>query len=175
MKKNNRDDLGTKKIRGRRWLFAMHRYTEVSAALRDVSNSLQEESLLEMLEKFLKMQLPSRNTSTTSKNWHHKTNNNLLARRWGITLETAANTIKSTTQKGARSAVQHLHRSYCTKQQKMEDKTLNFTMYYDMLFSSTKSNRGHKMSHLFVMDRKFSPVRHMYATSEDGYALTQMF
>ena len=31
------------------------------------------------------------------------------------------------------------------------------------------------MSHLFVMDREFVPVRHMYATSEDGYALTQKF
>ena len=76
-------------LRGGHQLFVMHLSTEVLAILIYVSNTLQEESFLEKLEDYVKVQLPSSNitaTSTTSKNRHHKTNPSLVASRWGIGL-----------------------------------------------------------------------------------------
>ena len=104
----------------------------------------------------MKVQVPSRNTAATyatSKNQHHKTNTSLMARRWGIGLETDTKKIKVTTQKGERSALHALHHRYRTKQQKIRYNTLNFTMYYDKLFGSKKSSRGHIMSQIFVTDK----------------------
>ena len=60
---------------------------EVLAVLRDVSNTLQEDSFLENIEDFVKVKLPSRNeaaTSAASKNKYHEINPSLLTRRWGI-------------------------------------------------------------------------------------------
>jgi hypothetical protein len=39
-----------------------------------------------------------------------------LAKKWGISLETAANNIKVTTQKGVRYSVNALHRRWRTRQ-----------------------------------------------------------
>ena len=39
-------------------------------------------------------------------------------------------------------------------------------MYSDMLFASTKSTRGHTMAQVFVTDREFACVGHMFAKSD---------
>ena len=163
---------------GGRQLFAMHRRTEVSAILSDVSNTLQDDSFLEDLEESVRVQLPQRNATAASaktKKRHHEVTPVSLAKRWGIGLDTASKTIKVTTQKGARSAVHPLHRRYRTKQQQMRYQTLNCTMYSDTLFASTKSSRGNTMSQVFATDTDFARVVHMSAKSDAGNALTDVF
>ena len=99
----------------------------------------------------------------------------IFSKKWFIGLETAAKKIKVTTQKGVRSDVKHLNHGYHTKQNQIWYNTLNCTMYSDTMLASTKATRGHTMFQVFVMDRNYSCVARMYARSESGDDLSQIF
>ena len=57
---NNNDDLGLRRPQGGCQLFAMHLRTEVSAVLSSVSKTIQDDYLLEKLDDYVNLQLPSR-------------------------------------------------------------------------------------------------------------------
>ncbi|MGH3055661.1 MAG: hypothetical protein ACRDL7_11860, partial [Gaiellaceae bacterium] len=96
-----------------------------------------------------------------------------LSRRWGIGLETAARTLKVTTQKCIRNALHPLHRRYRTKQQQLRYNQLSSRFYSDTLFSKCKSTVGNTCGQIFVNDIDFVRFIPMQTKSAAGDALAE--
>ena len=74
----------------------------------------------------------------------------ILAKRWGIGLDTAHQTLSTTTQFGVRRVLHPVERRYRTRQSHLRFPTLNTKFYTDTMFSTTKSLRGHKCAQVFT-------------------------
>jgi hypothetical protein len=75
----------------------------------------------------------------------------ILARRWGIGLDTAHRTLTATTQLGVRKKVLHpVERRYRTRQLHLRFPNLNTKLYTDTMFATTKSTRGNKCAQVFT-------------------------
>ena len=74
----------------------------------------------------------------------------VLARRWGIGLDTAHRTLTATTQLGIRKVVHPVERRYRTRQAHLRFPTLNTRLYTDTMFAHHKSLRGNKCAQVFT-------------------------
>ena len=74
----------------------------------------------------------------------------VLARRWGIGLDTAHRTLTATTQMGIRKVLHPIERRYRTRQAHLRFPNLNTRLYTDTMFASTKSLRGNKCAQVFT-------------------------
>ena len=74
----------------------------------------------------------------------------ILAKRWGIGLDTAHQTLLTTTQNGVRRVLHPVERRYRTRQSHLRFPTLNTKFYTDTMFSTAKSLRGHKCAQVFT-------------------------
>jgi len=81
---------------------------------------------------------------------HSKVSPEELSRKWGCGLETAKRTLKVTTQKGIRYAVQPVHRRYRVDHLNLHRKRLNQDWYMDQMFSRTKSMSGKTCANVFT-------------------------
>jgi hypothetical protein len=63
----------------------------------------------------------------------------ILAKRWGIGLDTAHRTLTATTQNGIRRVLHPIERRYKTRQSHLRFPTLSTRFYTDTMFSMTKS------------------------------------
>ena len=98
-----------------------------------------------------------------------------LARKWGIGLATATNTLRATTQKVIRNVVHPLHRQYKTQQTQFRYNRLNTKVYSDTFFSTVKSVGGHTCGQIFVNDLEYSKFIPMEAERFAGDALSEFF
>jgi hypothetical protein len=74
----------------------------------------------------------------------------ILARRWGIGLDTAHRTLTATTQLGVRKVLHPVERRYRTRQAHLRFPSLNTRLYTDTMFATTKSLRGNKCAQVFT-------------------------
>jgi hypothetical protein len=74
----------------------------------------------------------------------------ILARRWGIGLDTAHPTLTSMMQQGIRRILHPVECRYKTRQAHLRFPTLNTRFYTDTMFATTKSLRGNKCAQLFT-------------------------
>jgi hypothetical protein len=98
----------------------------------------------------------------------------ILAKRWGIGLDTAHRTLTSTTQSGVRRVLQPLERRFKTKQSHLRFPTLNSKFYTDTMFSTTKSIRGNKCAQVFTNGLGYDLFYPLKKESEVGDALNEM-
>ena len=114
--------------------------------------------------------------AVTSSGQKSSINKEDLARRWGIGLDSAALTLKVTTQKGVRCAIHPLERRYRTKQSQLRYNQLGTQhgrFATDTMFASVKSVLGNTMGQIFVNDVSFTRFIPMKAKSEAGDALVE--
>jgi hypothetical protein len=77
----------------------------------------------------------------------------VLARRWGIGLETARRTLLATTQEGIRKVFHPLERRVKTKQSHLRFPSLNTRIYTDTMCSRLMSLRGNRVVQVFTDGR----------------------
>jgi Reverse transcriptase (RNA-dependent DNA polymerase) len=87
----------------------------------------------------------------------HRTNVpiEILARRWGTSLNTAERTLNQTTQRGLRYLQGPLDRRFRTRQKQLDCKYLKTNMYTDTMFKEKASARGNTCVQLFVTSEGF--------------------
>lgn len=74
----------------------------------------------------------------------------ILAKRWGIGLDTAHRTLTATTQQGIRRVLHPMERRYRTRQSHLRFPTLNTCFYTNTMFATAKSLCGHKCAQVFT-------------------------
>jgi hypothetical protein len=100
-----------------------------------------------------------------------------LAKLWGISLESASQTLRVTTQKGIMNAIHPIVRRYATKQSRLRYNQLGSRhgrFYSDTFFSNQPSVRGNTMAQLFINDIKYLRIMPMRKKSEAGSALLEL-
>jgi hypothetical protein len=87
----------------------------------------------------------------------HRTNVpiEVLARRWGTTLNTAERTLTQTTQRGLRYLEGPLDRRFRTRQKQLDCKYIKTNMYTDTMFKEKPSVCGNTCFQLFVTSEGF--------------------
>ena len=98
----------------------------------------------------------------------------ILAKRWGIGLDTAHKTLSTTTQFGVRKVLHPVERRYRTRQAQLRFPTLNTKLYTDTLFSSTKSIHGNKCAQVFTNGIGFDLFYPLKAEADIGDALNEV-
>jgi hypothetical protein len=114
-------------------------------------------------------------TNTTTRGF--VTTKESLANLWGISLTTAAQTLKVTTQKGVRNSIHPITRRFATKQSRLRYNQLSNKhgrFYSDTFFSSVVSSRGNTMAQLFINDIQYTRVFPMKRKSEAGLTLQEL-
>ena len=100
-----------------------------------------------------------------SDNRHAAVDANELSERWGIGLKQAKQTIKSTTQRGVRSALLPLSRCYRADRM-FELKRLRQEMYTDTLDGRCKSLEGNRYGQVFANNSFFAAIYPMDTKSK---------
>jgi hypothetical protein len=103
--------------------------------------------------------------------------NEKLSELWGISLKTAEQTLRITTQKGIKNAIHPIIRRYATKQSRLRYNQLGSRhgrFYSDTFFASVSSTCGNNMVQLFVNDIKYLCTYPMQKKSEAGSALLEL-
>lgn len=95
----------------------------------------------------------------------------ILARRWGIGLDTAHRTLRVTTQAGIRTVVHPLERRFRTRQSHLKFPTYRAKVYTDPIFSTVKSIRGYTCGQVFVAPPAYLHFYPMKSKAEAGEAL----
>ncbi len=92
-----------------------------------------------------------------------------LASSWGIGIETARKTLKSTTQKGMRHTLYPIERRFRTRQAQLRYSQMSGRhgrFYTDTFFANTPTLNGSTMAQLYINDLSFNKVYPMKAKSE---------
>jgi hypothetical protein len=97
----------------------------------------------------------------------------LLARRWGIGLDTAHRTLTSTTQQGIRRVLHPVERRYRTRQTHLRFPTLNTKFYTDTMFATVKSLRGNKCAQFFTNGAGYDAFYPLKKEANAGDALNE--
>jgi hypothetical protein len=98
----------------------------------------------------------------------------ILARRWGIGLDTAHRTLTATTQMGLRRVLHPTERRYRTRQSHLRFPNLNMTMYTDTMFATVKSTRGNTCAQIFTDGQGFDTFDPMKGKGEAPDALMKV-
>jgi hypothetical protein len=98
----------------------------------------------------------------------------ILAKRWGIGLDSAHRTLTATTQQGIRRVLHPVERRYKTRQSHLRFPSLNTRFYTDTMFSTSKSLRGYKCAQVFTNGAGYDLFYPMRKKSEAGEALNSM-
>ena len=106
--------------------------------------------------------------ATSSKTHRSTVDAAVLAARWGTSLGTAEQTLRTTTQRGYRYLHGNLDRRFRTRQTQLRRNLLRTAVYSDTLFSDTKSVRGFTCAQLFVTSEGFEDGNVM-TTKSDAY------
>ncbi|KAI2506215.1 hypothetical protein MHU86_8250 [Fragilaria crotonensis] len=96
-----------------------------------------------------------------------------LSERWAIGLNQAKQTIKVTTQRGARSAILPLSRRYRTDRMYHQKKLRGPKFYTDTLFGRCKSVSNNTCAQIFANEHQFVKAYPMESKAKAGKALRQ--
>lgn len=110
--------------------------------------------------------------ATRSKEHRSSVPMDTLAKRWGIGINTATETIKNTTQRGLRYLEGPLSRRFRIRQKQLDNRYLNTNMYTDTLFMDKASARGNECVQLFVTAEGFVTGKPM-KTKADAYEVLE--
>ena len=156
----------------------MHRQSEVFATLTEVSPVLADDDFITGLVQSVKTTVKSAqaaHVAAAKSTRYTPLTPDVLAKKWGIGVETAARTLKVTTQKGLRQAVHPISRRYRTQHSQYRYNHLKTTFYADTMFSKTKSLNGNTCAHVFVNDINFSNVTCTPLKSDAWRGLNELF
>lgn len=78
-----------------------------------------------------------------------------LAKRWGTSVETATQTLETTTQRGVRHLVGPLDRRFRTRQKQLQNRWLNTKVYTDTMFVDVTSAQGCSAAQIYVTSEGF--------------------
>ncbi len=145
---------------------------EFDTAMLSISPSLCHETFVQRAINSATVSLPpalpprsttriSPTDSAITNDRHHPLTPASLAKKFGIGLNTAKQTIKVTTQLGVRSAVHPLSRRYRTDFWSNRHRRLNTTVFTDTFFSKTKSVRQNTCAQLYTTGENFYYVHPM--------------
>ena len=99
-----------------------------------------------------------------------------LARRWGVGIEAARNTLRHTTQRGVRSILNPtLTRRFRTNDRQMRYRCLPMTLFADTLISNTRSRRGNLYAEVFTCRNGWKRAYPMQKKSQAHEALSLLF
>ena len=143
---------------------------EFDRILATVSTGLIPELIMENIICKVNTRKTRNGYATITDDRHHGISPELLARKWGIGLEKAKNTLKGTTQNSIRSAVMPLTRRYRTDFMSQRLRRLT-TWYTDTLFSKQKSVVGNTCAQMFTDGMGFTYVYPMRSKAQAGEAL----
>ncbi len=113
--------------------------------------------------------------STSSSTWYSQLSPETLAKRWGIGLEAARNTVKVMIWKGIHFALYPVECHFRTKQAQLRYQQLSGhygRFYTDTFFSSQPALNGAKMAQLFINDIGFSKLYTMKNKGETADTLS---
>ena len=123
---------------------------EFDRTFTSISTGLILELLAESIICKVKTRMTRTGFATITDKKHHGISLELLAQKWGIGVDKANNTLKSTTQDSIRSAILPLTRRYRTDFMSQRIRRLNTTWYTDTLFSKQKSIIGNTCAQIFI-------------------------
>jgi hypothetical protein len=154
-------------------------YSELSISLGAVSTALSEDLLPFALRNTVSVTyekaLQISATSTTHRG--PSISKEYLSQLWGISLDTAAQTLQVTTQKGIKNAVHPIVRRFATKQMRLRYNQLGSRhgqFYSDTFFATTRSTRGNTLAQLYVNDIKYMRIMPMKRKSEAPFTLQEL-
>jgi predicted hotdog family 3-hydroxylacyl-ACP dehydratase len=98
----------------------------------------------------------------------------ILAKRWGIGLDTAHRTLTATTQVGIRRVLHPVERRYKTRQSHLRYPTLNTRFYTDTMYASTKSLKGNTCAQVFTNGTGYDLFYPLKKESLASEALTEV-
>jgi len=98
----------------------------------------------------------------------------ILAKRWGIGLDTAHRTLTATTQSGIRRVLHPIERRYRTRQSHLRFPTLNTRFFTDTMYSTTRSIRGNNCAQVFTNGLGYDLFYPLKKESEVGDALNEV-
>ncbi len=110
--------------------------------------------------------------ATTTENRHHGATPDLIANKWGISIDKAKQTLKATTQLAIRSADAPLKRRYRTDLMSQKLRRLSCRFYTDTFFSKSTSVSGHKCAQLFTDGNGMVVIYPMRSKASAGTKLT---
>ena len=111
--------------------------------------------------------------STYTDKRHHGVDANLIARKWGIGVQRARDTLKCTTQQNIRSAILPLTRRYRTDLLSQRLRRLSTRFYTDTIYAKHTSLQGHTCAQMFTDGEGFV-VAFPISTKEDAGEALQM-
>lgn len=129
-----------------------------TALVREICNNVQIDSI----------------AATYSNKRHHGTDPHLLARKWGIGIKTAKDTLSCTTQHNIRSAVLPLTRRYRTDLLSQRLKRLSCRFYTDTAFAKEKSLVGNTCTQIFTDGKGFIVAFPMRSKEDAGDGLQKL-
>jgi hypothetical protein len=95
----------------------------------------------------------------------------VLAQRWGASLDVATHTLKMMTQRGARNLLSPLTLSFRTRKTHMSYAHLRTNVYSDTLFSVTTSARHFTCDQLFIADQDLTGFFLMWTKANAPYMI----
>ena len=138
-----------------------------NSVLREVSNTLDDKAFLEDMSSRVQI------SSVSSSAKKPKIDPSTLARKWGIGLDVAQNTIRKTTQRGVRTVLHPtLSRRFRINDRQLRYKRLRSNMFSDTLISSITSKDGNKYAQVFCTDYGWTRAFPMKRKSEAHEALS---
>mmetsp|Transcript_37601 Transcript_37601/g.53010 ORF Transcript_37601/g.53010 Transcript_37601/m.53010 type:complete len:1380 (-) Transcript_37601:246-4385(-) len=162
--KNNKE-LGCARIRA-----LGDRYSQTSSVLSEVSNTLNDDTFHQALVDQVCI-----SSAATSKR-KGKLSPESLSSRWGIGLDTAARTLKVTTQRGIRTVANPmLSRRFRTNDRHLRYRRLRTDVFGDTMFSGQKSTRGNTCAQVFATSFHWSRAFPIPGKGSAHEALSLMF
>jgi hypothetical protein len=152
------------------------KYSDTSAKLQDLSDVLDEGTLLEELHGLATTK--DLNMSLVNSEMRDKTGVDAvaLANNWGIGIEAAKRTCLMTTQRGIRRIIHpSLNKWYNTNDRQLRYRRLPVTMFIDTMYSTILSRQYNKVAQVFCTDFGFLRAFPMKLESEAHEARSLLF
>ncbi len=144
----------------------------LQASLASVSSIYSYDEFYSLLRDKVNATHTHQISGTSTSNRNSVITKEYLSQLWGISLNTAAQTLQVTTQKGIRNAIHPIVRRYATKQSRLRYNQLGSKhgkFYSDTFFATTKSTRGNTMAQLYVNDAKYMRIMPMRRKDHENF------
>ena len=117
--------------------------------MENVSIGLAQDLMVDRLISNVRVKRTRSLFATHTYKQQHGISADILARKWGIVIDKAKQTLQSTTQDNVRSALKQLTRRYRKRLLSQRLRILNCIFYTDTLFAKEKSTVGNTCAHIF--------------------------
>jgi hypothetical protein len=169
--RNNRRFISSVQVSRDQACDFVNRNSQCSAVLTDIDPNLHEDYFVESLVQNVKV------ASTTTGKRKGNLTAERLAKNWSISLDSAKQTLKVTTQRGVRTTANpSLSRRFRTNDRQLRYRRLRCDMYTDTLDAKTvTSKRGNKYAQIFATRFGWYRAFPLKAKSEAHEAVSILF